>query len=116
MIEAGSKLGKDLLLSGVVSFLLIDYNTLVLKALGLWNIDYGKVPNYVAAEAKTLAFKAYPLVGVAYRAIENPTKTGVKAAVNYVAKNTPLVTEKVTEYTTVAAAATTRFLTRLYKN
>jgi len=66
MIDAGSKLGKDLLLSGIISICFIDYNYLVLKAIGLWKIDCGKIPNYIAAEAKSLAFQKFPWVGKAY--------------------------------------------------
>ena len=107
------KLASDLMLSGLVSLTMTDYSMLALKANNLWKIDYEKLPSYLMTESKTLAFKNLPSnVRNAYQSLENPTKTGVKLAVGYVARNTPIVAEKVTEYSALALGASTAYISR----
>jgi hypothetical protein len=107
------KLASDLMVSGLVSLTMTDYSMLALKANNLWKIDYEKLPSYLVIESKTLAFKNLPSnVRTAYQSLENPTKTGVKLAVGYVARNTPVVAEKVTEYSALALGASTAYISR----
>ena len=111
--EVGMKIVSDLMVSGVVSLAMTDYNMLVMKANNLWKIEYEKLPTYLTTESKTLAFKNIPSnVKNAYQSLENPTKTGVKLAVGYVARNTPIVAENATEYSALALGASTAYLSR----
>ena len=90
-----------------------DYSMLAQKANSLWKIEHEKLPSYLMAESKSLAFKNLPSnVRTAYQTLESPTKTGVKLAVGYVARNTPVVAEKVTEYSALALGASTAYISR----
>ena len=111
--EVGRRIATDLMVSGAVSLSMSEYGMLARRANEMWKIEYEKLPNYLMAEGKSLTFQNLPSnVKTAYQSLENPTKTGVKLAVGYVARNTPIVAEKVTEYSALALGASTAYISR----